>query len=167
MSLLSVSAFSQTQASLSEGAVNVDLDASLLVQLALFVVLLLVLKPLLFDPMMKLFDEREERIEKTVQKARRIDADSAVARQTYENIMAKAAAAGNAEADQLRLAATKTDADALAIVRTTVAETLNVGRGVTGTEAEATRKGLEGEVRLIGCAIASKVLGRDVSEVSS
>ena len=61
MSLSGVSTVSSFSA-LAEGGVNVDLDATFVVQIALFVVLLLILKPVLFDPMMRLFEEREERI---------------------------------------------------------------------------------------------------------
>ena len=44
-------------------AINVDFDATFLVQLILFVALTLVLKPLLFDPMLKLFEQREHLID--------------------------------------------------------------------------------------------------------
>src|SRR4051794_32323191 len=80
MSLLSVStlhssgllahfASSSNAASFAEGGVTVDLDASFVVQLVLFVVLLVVLKPLLFDPMLRLFEEREKRIDHAIKEA--------------------------------------------------------------------------------------------------
>ena len=40
-------------------AVEVDFDATALVMVGIFIVLWLVLKPLLFDPMLKLFEERD------------------------------------------------------------------------------------------------------------
>ena len=54
-------------------AINVDVDWTFLVQLGLIVALMLVLKPLLFDPMLKLFEEREKRIEGAKVQARHID----------------------------------------------------------------------------------------------
>src|SRR5258706_55753 len=53
-----------TVAFASQEAVNVDFHPYLVAfQIGLFVVLMLVLKPILFDPMMKLFEEREKRID--------------------------------------------------------------------------------------------------------
>lgn len=157
------SSFSLVSSNASEGAVNVDFDASLLVQLGLFVVLLFVLKPLLFDPMMRLFEERENRIEKTVQRARKIDADSAVARQKYEDAIAEANRIGGAEADELRTAANAEDAAKLAIVRGEVGQTLASGRAVNTEEANKAKTALDAEIHVLGKAIASKVLGREVS----
>ena len=45
------------------GGIDVDVDLTVFGQVALFLVLMLVLKPLLFDPLLKLFEEREKRIE--------------------------------------------------------------------------------------------------------
>ena len=53
------------------GGVNLDFDATLFVQVGFIIVLWLVLKPVLFDPMLKLFEEREKRIEGAIKKARR------------------------------------------------------------------------------------------------
>src|SRR5690349_1738671 len=113
MSLLSVSTLvtSATSASAEGGAVNVDLDASLVIQIAVFVVLLVVLKPLLFDPMLKLFEEREKRIEGTRHAASKEDQRSAQALAKYEGILAKAREAGNAERDQLRSSGQKREAE--------------------------------------------------------
>ena len=60
-------------------AINVDVDLTFLVQLVLFVGLTLVLKPMLFDPMLKLFEEREKRIDGAKLQARKIDEKSASA----------------------------------------------------------------------------------------
>ena len=59
MSLLMTDAFSHLA---NEGAVNVDFDLTVVGQIVLFVTLMLVLKPWLFDPMLKLFEEREKRV---------------------------------------------------------------------------------------------------------
>src|SRR4051812_28392362 len=42
------------------GGVEVDFDGSLVVQIVLFLTLMIVLRPILFDPMLKLFEEREK-----------------------------------------------------------------------------------------------------------
>jgi len=147
----------------AEGGVNVDFDASFLVQIGLFVILLLVLKPLLFDPMMRLFDEREERIDRTIEKARDTDKASAKALAKWEAIMAKAREAGAAERDALRAQGAKKEAEVSAQVRSSTAQTLEQGRATIAAEAKEARAKLEGESVVLGRAIASRVLGREVS----
>ncbi len=167
MSLLSVSTLSGSlleATGASEGsAVNVDLDASLLVQIGLFVVLLLVLKPLLFDPMLKLFEEREERIEKTRARAGKVDAESATALAETEAIIAKGREAGNAERDVLRQEGVKREAELMTQVRAQTATTVEEGRTVIRSEAKSARDALHREASSLGRSIASRVLGREVS----
>lgn len=145
------------------GAVNVDLDASLLVQIALFVVLLLILKPLLFDPMLKLFEEREKRIEGTRREASKEDERSAKALAKYEAILAKAREAGAAERDAIRAESTKKEAEMMAAVRNAVATTIEQGRTALANDTKSTRAKLATEASVLGRGIASRVLGREVS----
>jgi F-type H+-transporting ATPase subunit b len=160
MSLLSVS----TTSTFSEGnAVNVDLDASLLVQVGLFVFLLIILKPLLFDPMLKLFAERESKIDKVRRDAVKVDRESAKAAAKYEQLMAKARDGANAERDALRAEGTKKEAETMARVRALSATTIEQGRASIAQEAKAARASLASEAATLGAAIASRVLGREVS----
>src|SRR5688500_15789510 len=162
MSLSGVSTFSSFNA-FAEGGVNVDLDASFVVQIVLFVVLLVALKPLLFDPMMRLFEEREERIDRTIEKARKTDEASSKALAKYEAILAKAREAGSAERDQLRGQGTKKEAEITAQVRSETATTLEQGRAAIANEAKDARAKLQIEAAGLGRAIASRVLGREVA----
>ena len=162
MSLSGVSMFASTSFA-AEGAVNVDLDASFVVQILLFVVLMVVLKPLLFDPMMRLFEEREERIDRTIEKARKTDEASAKALAKYEEILAKAREAGATERDQLRSQAAKKEAELMTQVRAQTSSTLDQGRTAMATEAKEARSKLQLEARQLGRAIASRVLGREVT----
>lgn len=163
MSLSGVSTVSKISA-FAEGGVNVDLDASFVVQIVLFVVLLLILKPVLFDPMMRLFEEREERIDRTIEKARKTDEASAKALSKYEAILAKAREAGSAERDQLRAQGAKKEAEVTAAVRAQTAATLEQGRAAIAQEAKEARAKLQLEAAGLGRAIASRVLGREVAQ---
>ena len=115
-------------------AISVDFDATFLVQLVLMTGLTLVLKPLLFDPMLRLFEERERRIDGAKMQARKIDEKSASALSKYEAEMARARAAANAERDKIRAEA------AAARVRVTLKD----GTGVLARD------------------LAGRVLGREV-----
>jgi F-type H+-transporting ATPase subunit b len=161
MSLLAVSIF---EATASEGtAVNVDLDASLVVQIGLFILLMVILKPLLFDPMMKLFQERENKIEGTRREATKEDKRSAEALAKYEKVIAKARDEGGAERDQLRSQGQKKEAEILARVRAQTTTTVEEGRKQIASDAKAARTALETESNALGRSIASRVLGREVT----
>jgi F-type H+-transporting ATPase subunit b len=163
MSLLSVSTLTASREALVEGGVTVDLDATLLIQLVLFVVLIVVLKPMLFDPMMRLFEEREKRIEGTRREANKEDERSAKALAKYEGILAQARAAGATERDVLRAESARKEAELMADVRKNIASTLDRGRTSITGEAQVARQQLGAEATTLGQQIASRVLGREVS----
>ena len=146
----------------ADGPVTVDIDASTFVQVGLFIVLLLVLKPLLFDPMLKLFEEREKRIDGAKLAARKIDEKSAGALVQYEAAMAKTRAAANAERDKLRAEGVKVENEILAKVRVSTAAAIEQGRQKAQDEAARVRAALEADSAQLAKELASRVLGREV-----
>ena len=143
-------------------AISVDFDATFLVQFVLFAGLTLVLKPLLFDPMLKLFEERERRIDGAKLEARKIDEKSASALTKYETEMAKARAAANAERDQLRAEALRKEQEILGTVRAAAARTLDDGKKAALSEAERVRATLKAQSGVLARDLAGRVLGREV-----
>jgi F-type H+-transporting ATPase subunit b len=163
MSLLGVSLLTDTFGAAAEGGVNVDLDLSLVVQIGFFLVLLFVLKPALFDPMMKLFEEREKRIEGTRHQATKEDERSAKALAKYEAILSKAREAGTTERDALKAEGTKREAALMTTVRAETSATMEQGRAAIGRETADARKQLGADARSLGREMASRVLGREVA----
>jgi F-type H+-transporting ATPase subunit b len=163
MSLLALTARSSLADSLAEGGVTVDLDLTLFVQLGFFLVLLFVLKPTLFDPMMRLFEEREKRIDGTRHQATKEDERSAKALAKYEAILAKAREAGASERDSIRAEGMKGEAAMMSQVRAEVAATLERGRAAIAQEEKVAREQLKGEARILGREAASRALGRAVA----
>jgi F-type H+-transporting ATPase subunit b len=163
MSLLVVSTFTDTARTLVEGGVTVDLDLTLFVQLGFFLVLLFVLKPTLFDPMMRLFEERERRIDGTRHQATKEDERSVKALTKYEAILAKAREAGATERDAIRADGMKHEAAIMTQVRAEVAATLEQGRSQIAREEKAARDQLQGVARTLGREAASRVLGREIA----
>jgi F-type H+-transporting ATPase subunit b len=145
-----------------ESPITVDVDSSFLVQLVLFVGLILVLKPILFDPLLKLFEEREKRIDGAKLQARKIDEKSATALAKYESEMAKARAAAGADRDKIRAEAQKREQEILASVRAATSKTLDEGKRAAQAEAERARAVLKGEAVSMARDLASRVLGREV-----
>jgi len=145
-------------------AISVDFDATFLVQIALFIGLTLFLKPVLFDPMLKLFEERERRIDGAKMQARKIDEKSANALTEYESAMAKARATANAEREKIRAEAMKHEQDILDRVKATTAKTIDDGKRSALAEADRVRATLKGEAVVLARELAGRVLGREVQQ---
>lgn len=158
MSLLAAS----TSSVLAEGGVNVDLDASLFVQSALFLVLLFALKPLLFDPMLKLFEEREKQTDGTKAKARREGKKSEEALTKYEAAMEKARAAGQVERDAIRAHTVKKEAEILGAAKAEAHKTLDAGRASLQKDLTVARQELDRQADELARQIAGRALGREV-----
>jgi F-type H+-transporting ATPase subunit b len=143
-------------------AITVDVDLTFVVQTVLFIALTLVLKPLLFDPMLKLFEEREKRIDGAKIQARKIDEKSATALAEYEAQMAKARATAGAERDKIRSEALKQEQEILGAVRASAAKVLDDGKRAAQVEAQKARAALKAEAGAMARDLASRVLGREV-----
>lgn len=148
---------------LLEGGVDVDVDLTVVGQVVLIVVLLLVLKPVLFDPMLRLFEEREKRIDGAKKSARQIDKKSAEAEAEFEAAMFKAQAEGNAVRERLRNEGVKAENEVLAKVRAETAELLASGRKKAADELAEARRGLQADGQALGRELAARVLGREVT----
>lgn len=143
-------------------AINVDVDLTFVVQLVLFVGLTLVLKPVLFDPMLKLFEERERRIDGAKRAARKLDDKSATALDRYDAELGKARAAATVERDKIRAEGLKREQEVLAAVRTVTAKALDDGRRAARAEADRVRADLKKDAAVLARDLAKRVLGREV-----
>jgi F-type H+-transporting ATPase subunit b len=65
-------------------AISVDFDLTFLAQFVLFTAFITVLKPLLFDPLLKVFEEREKRTEGAKMEAREMDLEAGELLTRYE-----------------------------------------------------------------------------------
>jgi F-type H+-transporting ATPase subunit b len=143
-------------------AINVDFDLTFVVQIVLFAALTFVLKPLLFDPMLKVFEARERLIDGVKSQARHIDEKSAGALAEYEKKMNEARAIGNAEREKVRSEGVRREQEILGVVREATTRTLEDGKRAMAAEAERVRSALHVEVTGIAQELAARVLGREV-----
>ncbi|MDP9034658.1 MAG: ATP synthase F0 subunit B [Myxococcota bacterium] len=143
-------------------AINVDVDLTFLVQLVLFVALTLVLKPILFDPMLKLFEERERRIDGAKAQARQLDDRSTTALERYETELGKARAEAAVERDKIRAEGLKREQEVLASVRASTAKVLEEGRRKALGEADRVRADLKRDAGVLARDLAKRILGREV-----
>ncbi len=145
-----------------DSPVNIDVDVTLIGQVVLLVLLLVILKPLLFEPMLKLFAEREKRIDGAKKAARATDNKSAQAEDEFNQKMAEAQAAGNREREKLRAEGVKAENDVLAKVRGETAQFLENGRKQARADIATARASLTTRTDDLGRELASRALGREL-----
>jgi len=142
--------------------ISVDFDATFIAQFILFTAFVLVLRPLLFDPLLKVFAERERRTDGARDKARVMDAKAGELLQRYEAELDKVRIEANQERERLRREAKEIEAKIMADARADVARVLERGNGRIPTEVEQMKKEVAEEQPMHAAEIASRVLGREV-----
>jgi len=147
----------------AEGGVNLDFDLTFLAHLVAFAVLVMILKPLLFDPLMKVFEERERRTEGAKLLARRMDERAGELLQRYEAELEAVRRAAGEERERLRAEGAKLEAQILAEARAEVAKLVEQGRAKLETDRKLLRAELSTRAADIARDIASRVLGREVA----
>ncbi len=146
----------------ASGGVTVDLDPTFVGQIVLFLLLFLVLRPLLFQPMLKLFEEREKRIDGAKNEARALFAEADAMMGRYEEELVAVRRTAGEERDKLRVEGQRKEQAILAKVRGETNATIEEGRAAIGKDADAIRKELGQTASVIAREMATRVLGRQV-----
>ena len=143
--------------------VNVDVDLSVLAQIALFGFFIVVLKPVLFDPLLKLFEEREKLTDGARANARSMDERAAELLSKFESEIEKVRREAALERDRLRAETAKPEAKMMEEAKADAARSLSPGREQIAQEVVALRSDLVASRPALAQQIASKLLGREVS----
>ncbi|AKT44223.1 H+-transporting two-sector ATPase [Chondromyces crocatus] len=146
----------------ASGAISVDFDLTFLAQLVLFTFFILLLKPLLFDPLLRVFEERERRIDGAKAEAREMDEEAGALLTRYEQELEKIQQEAGQERERLRREAAALEAKVLAEAREETARFLEQGKARIATEVAQMRKELAEAQPALAAEIASRVLGREV-----
>ncbi len=146
----------------ASGGVVVDLDITFVGQIVLFFLLFLLLRPILFDPMVKLFEERERRIGGSKDDARKLYADADAAMAKYEEEVQTVKRAAGEERDKIRQEGQRKEQAILAKVRDESNAMVEEGRARIAKEREALKTELGTVSRQLARDIAGRVLGREV-----
>ncbi|MET0594988.1 MAG: H(+)-transporting ATPase [Polyangiaceae bacterium] len=145
------------------GAVNLDFDLTFLIQMGAFAILAMVLRPILFDPLLKLFEERERRTEGAKVLARKMDEKAGEILQRYEAELETVRRTAAEERERLRAEGSKLEAQILAEGRAEVAALVEQGRARLEADRKVLRAELSTRAADIARDIASRVLGREVA----
>lgn len=119
-------------------------------------------KPVLFEPMLRLFEEREKKIDGAKHKARTIDEDAAKALAAYEAGLADAKQKAGEIRDRLRAEGLKKEVEVLEQARRLSGATLDEGKRKAHDEANGVRKELLPKTQELAREVATRVLGREV-----
>jgi F-type H+-transporting ATPase subunit b len=147
----------------ASGAVNIDFDLTFVGQMVIFAALILVLKPLVFDPVLGLFQERENRTEGAKASAREMQQKAGELLRKYEHELEKVHRVAAEERDAIRAETARLEAEQMNEARQVAAKIINEGRERVAEEIHAIRFELGRNSERLARDIAARVLGREVA----
>jgi F-type H+-transporting ATPase subunit b len=147
---------------LSGSDVNVDFDMSFLAQLALFGLFVVLIKPILLDPLMKLFEEREKRTDGARASARKMDERAAEILKRFEQEIELVRREAAVERETLRAETAKLEARIMDQAKADAQRILETGRARITSEMATLKTELEAARPALAEQIATKLLGREV-----
>jgi len=141
----------------------ISLDISILYQAVLFVILWLILDKVLFQPYLKLLEEREQKTTGAQHDSADLESEGAELRGQYQGKIAQAQSAGYAVKDRLLQAAREEREKVLGEARLEAASYLEQSRREIATALEQEKRLASVEGAAVAADMVSKVLGRKVA----
>jgi F-type H+-transporting ATPase subunit b len=138
----------------------VDIDNTIFVQGAIYLLLVVILNPLLFKPWLAAQRRRHDAIEGAIDKAKRLRDDADLLSSEYDTKLAAARDRALDERSRIRRQEETEQAARLAAVRDESAKTLESERARVDDEARKARHALSGRVDELAEQITLKLLGR-------
>jgi F-type H+-transporting ATPase subunit b len=151
-----------SSALLSGGSI-IDLDGTIFVQLAIFFAAFFILKSLVFNPMMKLFDARDEAIDGARREAREMSREAREKSQSFEDEMRIVRREAGDDRDKLRAEGQRLEREMLEKVRAETSTVLAAAEKKMNAEGDKVRAEIKTQVPVLAKQIATQLLGREVS----
>ncbi|WP_437676406.1 ATP synthase F0 subunit B [Sorangium sp. So ce131] len=148
----------------ASGAIAVDFDLTFIAQIALFSTFIVVLKPLLLDPLLRVFEERERRTDGAKREAREMDERAGELLTRYEAEIEKVRREAGVERERLRAETAKIEAQIMAEARNETARILEDGKAKIAAEVARMRAELAAAQPALAAEIAASMLGREVRQ---
>jgi F-type H+-transporting ATPase subunit b len=145
------------------GGISIDFDKTFVVQMVVFSALIVILKPLLFDPVLRIFEEREKRTDGARAEARRLQEEAGELLRRYEKELERVNQVATEERERLRSETSKLEAEILEEARAVSQQVVEDGRQRVASEVSKIRFDLGRVSDQIARDIAERVLGRGVS----
>ena len=141
----------------------IDLDGTVFVQFALFLVLFVIANKLLFQPYLRLRERRKAGIDGARNEAERMTAQADAKLADYEKQLAGARARANDEGRKVRAEATAHEKSVTDATRAETQKALDEAAAKMRAETDAARLQLLPQANALARQIASKLLGREVA----
>lgn len=138
---------------------TIDFDLTFVWQMVLFAALIVVLKPLLFDPVLRILVERERRTDGARADARQLQEQAGELLVRYEKELSRVQQVAREERDRERGETAKREAQALQDARSAAATILTAGRSEIEQQCAAVQKSLDRNAVELARALAMGVLG--------
>lgn len=138
--------------------IQIDVDATALVVAVLFLGLMVILKGMLFDPYLKLVEERERRTAGAATDAADMTVQTGALQSEYDKRMAAARSEAAAIRDEIREEARVREEAILSEARQRAAEIANAASKATAAELSAARSQMEARAEDLSRAITSRIL---------
>ena len=149
--------------SLAGGHPLIDIDLTVVVQFALFLVLFFVANRLLFQPYLQLRERRKAGIEGARAEAERMTAEADARLADYEKRLAMARDRAGEEGRKVRLEAATHEREVTDRARASAQQAIDEAQAAMRRETEAARAQLLPQADALARAIGSKLLGREVA----
>ncbi len=146
---------------LSEGSI-IDLDGTIWIQLGLFAVAFFVFRPLIFRPMVALFEARENAIEGAKLEALRLQDEASAESEEFEVEMRRLRLQAGEERDRLRAEGKRLERTVLERVREETDKQLDEADAKLRTETARLQAEIDQSIPVLARQIASKMLDREV-----
>lgn len=140
----------------------IEINWTLFLQFANFIILMAVLNVLLFKPLRAALKQRQETIEGSKAKIQDLEEQVQAQVARYEAQLQEAKLNAAQQRAELRQAAQKEEARMLGEARSQATDRLQSIKDKVAGEAEAARQSLRSETETIAKQIAGKVLGREI-----
>ena len=141
----------------------IDVSGFLFVQMANFILLILILNAILYKPIRNILIERKKKIQGAEQAIEALQGGAAESEQTFQTKIGEAKTQGFQEKETLKQAGQEEEKQLIDEINQKAQADLEEVRAQIVKDAEAARAKLKGEVETFSAAIAQKILGRAVS----
>src|SRR5262249_20154438 len=136
----------------------IDLDGTVLIQLGFFLLLWIVLWKLLFQPFLKVRDDRAHGIEGSRQKAAEMEASARDAVKKYDEAFNRAKLRGAEERQKLRAEAAAHERQVLGAAREEAQRALGAARAKISSDSDKAKQQLDTQASLIAKQVAGRIL---------
>ncbi|MCB9708909.1 MAG: ATP synthase F0 subunit B [Myxococcales bacterium] len=147
---------------LSSGGSVIDLDPTFLIQIGIFFLTLLVLRVLVFRPLIALFDARTAGIEGARQQAHLLTKEAEEKADDYEEQLRKVKLQAAMERDRLRADGQRLERALLEKVREQTRKLVTDTEARLSVEREMARKELQSAMPRLAADIVAKIMPREV-----